>query len=807
MATMQAENIVANLTGDPTGFEKMIARGVKAGVEMASMWEKSTARVEASTERMTVRVGRSFRQFGQNAIQALAVIGIKSWVDSARHEFEEAESASARLDAVLQQNGRNVAQVGERYRKFAEDMEEITTVGDDATVSMLAQAEAMGLTGAEAEQAAKAAVALSAKMTGSAKNANQFMRQGVMMVQGNLKALQRVIPEMRNARNDAERAAIAQKALANGFAIAKKETETGRGAMLQLINAYGNFMETIGEVASKSLTPLIKKLTEVLRWMQKLSPEVKKAIVAFAGIAAAIFSLDPAFTMIKAFITPQIILLSILAAGVSLWVEKLGGLAVVWEVVKVKALAFWEMLEPYVAWFIGAVRMLANRVIDFAITAWPMLRDAAVEAWNTIRDAALGVWDFVYPLIYQGLAVLTVLWEIFALGAEDAWNRVAGGAGMVSGPIMYVVKLLRDGLVAALLIAEFTMRNFAAIAEYTWATLQFGLVKLTNEVTYFFGTVLPAYFKWFQENWVNLFKDAFNFTTTVLSNLASNIGVFFVKGLNIVTGKVAEWIGWFSNNWRGLWDAASNFVSATFTSLISGIKSFFTGLWSWITSKGTAAWNTIWSGVAKEAKDQLENVKEIAKSGIVPEGELKNLTDGFKSSLTPLPTIADRPISELEGKLAERVVKLGQKLNASFNDFIAKRQAGMAEKWKWPDLAKEGRDLISMVVGKPEDKKNQEKVNKANKLGFKIGDAMGKGAKKGGEKFEATAFGSAEALSRLLAFQDVTSGADASDKSVEQAQMDSAEGIDRIDRAMGTANGHLATIAGKDPVDLQEAGV
>lgn len=64
--------------------------------------------------------------------------------------------------------------------------------------------------------------------------------------------------------------------------------KTGLGAIQQLKNAWGDFLEQIGATIMPFATKVARGLSTVVAMLQSMSPEMRKAIVVVAGLAAAV---------------------------------------------------------------------------------------------------------------------------------------------------------------------------------------------------------------------------------------------------------------------------------------------------------------------------------------------------------------------------------------------------------------------------------------------------------------------------------------------------------------------------------------
>jgi len=176
------------------------------------------------------------------------------------------EAANARLSASFQAVGEDGAEALKRFSAFASEIQKITTVGDEATMSLVALGRTMGIATENIEEATKGAIGLS-KAFGI--DLNTAMKMTALAYQGEYEMLGRYIPALRTATSEAEKAAIVQEAMANGFSIAQAEMGTISGQFSALKNTIGDAMEAAGEAifGDGGLTGALSRLREMITGM------------------------------------------------------------------------------------------------------------------------------------------------------------------------------------------------------------------------------------------------------------------------------------------------------------------------------------------------------------------------------------------------------------------------------------------------------------------------------------------------------------------------------------------------------------
>ena len=271
-------------------------------------------------------VGKNMESFGRNlAVKVTAPIAAFSAVSV--KAFAEQEKAELKLRAALEANGREVDKLFQEYKDFASQLQAVTIVGDEATLAMLQMAENMGLTGENAKRAAQNAIGLSSAFGISAQSA---MRYTAMLEQGDTTMLNRYIPTLRAVEDKTERVALAQDILSKAFETSRAEARTLSGQIQQIRNNFGDFQEVVGGIIAEALEPFTRRIKFMVMQLKSMNPQVIKARLAFAGIAAAIpivilavskliLGLKGLATMLGVILSPialKVAALAMLAAGI-----------------------------------------------------------------------------------------------------------------------------------------------------------------------------------------------------------------------------------------------------------------------------------------------------------------------------------------------------------------------------------------------------------------------------------------------------------------------------------------------------------
>jgi len=228
------------------------------------------------------KVGKKMQSIGKTmslAVTApLLAIGTGSVL-----AFDKQIQAVSGLSTQLEMNGKNVAKLLPEYKKFASELQNVTTVGDEMSLELMRVAETMG--SIDSKRAARDAIGLSKALK---VDLNAAIRMVVLAQQGEYTMLNRYVPALRSAKTETEKYTIAQKLFADGFEKAKTEAKEGLGPLKQIRNTLGDLSEDFGKIISEAIAPFIEKLKGVVEWMKGLDDSTKKIIAIVGGLAAAI---------------------------------------------------------------------------------------------------------------------------------------------------------------------------------------------------------------------------------------------------------------------------------------------------------------------------------------------------------------------------------------------------------------------------------------------------------------------------------------------------------------------------------------
>jgi len=175
------------------------------------------------------------------------------------------------------------------------------------------------------------------------------------------------------------------------------------------------------------------------------------------------------------------------------------------------------------------------------------------------------------------------------------------------------------------------------------------------------------------------------------------------------TATMPELLSWLSENWQKVFFTVMDYTMTVFINLGQNIRNAMTAVWDFIASGGTKSLNLAW----------------------IP------LEEGFVNAIDKLPELSERGMTELEKSLRRESETLADTMGAEFTDFYNERMGEI-----------NGNGLVASLT-----EAGPEVEDIASDIGDVAGIALGKGMKDGAD-IQGAAFGSTEALSRILATQE-----------------------------------------------------
>lgn len=241
--------LIASLKADTSNFDKGLKGADKKGKESATK---------------AAKFGKMINIAYSTVAAAGVILFTKKLVSAAmvaEDAFQVQEAAVIKLNAALKTTGQFSESTSQDLQDFASELQGITTVGDETAIQLEQIAINAGLSADESKRATQDAIGLS-KAFGI--DVTAAIKATTNAQQGNFDLLNRYIPAVKNTKDETEKAAVAQRALADAFEIAKAEALTSIGVEQQLNNAIGDSQEIVGSYVTAALTPWRRALLGIV---------------------------------------------------------------------------------------------------------------------------------------------------------------------------------------------------------------------------------------------------------------------------------------------------------------------------------------------------------------------------------------------------------------------------------------------------------------------------------------------------------------------------------------------------------------
>lgn len=217
--------------------------------------ERQLARMRKTAVAMGVALAGAFsaRVIGRQVSEAVRLFGIQ-------------EKAERRLEDALRLAGDASRESAEDIKKFASQIQSMTTLGDEAVIEMAALGASLGkLSGQQLKDATTAAIGLSKALGVDTTAAMRLVSRAAV---GDTAQLTRYGIKLDETLTDQEKFNQLLKIGATNFDIAKGEAQTFTGRLQQVKNVIGDVREEIGRMVASvvmDMIPSVKRLVVNIR--------------------------------------------------------------------------------------------------------------------------------------------------------------------------------------------------------------------------------------------------------------------------------------------------------------------------------------------------------------------------------------------------------------------------------------------------------------------------------------------------------------------------------------------------------------
>ena len=251
---------------------------------------------QKATEDTNNELSKMIKEIGQIGLSIGAIVVAFNKVSSSVRGFiniaNEGEKATTNLTTSLKMQGESTETNIKAYQDFALEMQNLTNVSNQHALQLLTLSVNYGISNNRRTEAVKGAIGLAKAFEGAGLSQETALKGIAMAYQGEWSQLQRYIPALRDAQTETEKLTILQQAMAQGFQIAKDETNTGAGAMQSFANSIEQSKLHIGDMINSVLTPFVTVLTQIVKVLNENPPLLK-------AVTAGVTTLVVAYTALK----------------------------------------------------------------------------------------------------------------------------------------------------------------------------------------------------------------------------------------------------------------------------------------------------------------------------------------------------------------------------------------------------------------------------------------------------------------------------------------------------------------------------
>jgi tape measure domain-containing protein len=655
MNEVELERLVTRLVGDGSSYERMMTQAATSANRTAGIVSASSSRIQAISATMT--------GWGRTAIGVLSSFGVAlgglGLLRSSVTLAAETEQMELSFGVMLRSAERGKQMMKDLIQFAAETPLELPGIlqatrlllnygiAGDSVIPVLRRIG--DIAGGENDRFQRLAL-----VYGQVRTAGRLLGQDLRQMQEagfnpleemartTGRSVSQLTEEMHHGRVSFQMVADAMRSATSEGGrfhnLMEQQSRTTSGLFSTLRDNVRNALRTIGK-------DIIEQL-DLKTWIRRLSDVANSVGDWLDAIPAAVKRVGAALLVA----TATTLLFGLAWAGVSYIVNaSLGGFPAMLGLLVTAGIAVvaWAASFPQVRQAASDTwDWITARVNEFLVWAQPtttQLANLFVSTWGTIQETARQSW------------------EVIKVMAADVAQAIGRGFQVIFGEVGGLDwETLQQHVVGMLIALEFAITHTEDIASIFWTNLKLSLLSFANDFAYFFTDTLPPLFRWFLDNWKNMFTTAWNFV--------------------------------ISTNLNGLTNMAN--IIRNLPGLLAGTTSFA----------------DVW----------------------------RPLTEGFQSTLTELPTIARRGMSETEQALSAGLKQQQMALGADYQRFFAER----VKQAYFP------RKAIGGVA------------QEAARAGEEVGQSFADKAIKEIHKFDAALVGSAEAFARIQEFQDRMAGND-----------------------------------------------
>ena len=445
-----------------------VSNSLKALSKQSAETAKKTAEAGKGGDEMSAGLG-SILGTATKLVPVLAAVGagflafksLKGIISGGIEAFAIQEKAVRDLSVTLDALGDSSQDLLPDLKAYAGELQLLTNVGDEVTLGTMKRLRTLGFEADELKGATQATIGLTAAF-GSQEAAAEAVAKAH---EGDFDALKEKIPALREATTLAEKTAIVNEAAAAGFLVASEGTKTMGGALTALNNAWGDTLESVGEL----LAPYITRIADMFN---RIAPLIQEKIGLLLPIMEHIAQR---------------------AAEISYWLFE--QLVKGYTMIETVIMNFGDTVNLIWTSIKLSVLTLVNDIVYFFTERLPQIGQWFAENWtNLFRDMFVAIGTFYLNYIKMIMNNFVILFKFIKSGMTGGMGQLMTDLGENMGQNLLdgfeaKTKPLPDAIARGMTAGEKKLQTKAT-------DLATGLVNTYNEKVDerlgFFGDVFSA---------------------------------------------------------------------------------------------------------------------------------------------------------------------------------------------------------------------------------------------------------------------------------------------------------------------------
>jgi len=265
-----------------------------------------------------------------------------------------------------------------------------------------------------------------------------------------------------------------------------------------------------------------------------------------------------------------------------------------------------------------AIKPMLRGIVDFSTGGARALARFVAATRDRLKALSPVILPVLRSIGGAAKAFFGTIWNgaknAFAwIGEKLEWlgDRFGGWGNIVKAVAMEVTR--------AFIVLEWNFKRWKEVAALVFLGAELAVVQWANQVKYFFVEVIPAYARWFRDNWRDIMTDMWELTKTVWTNLGDNI-VRIIKNLpGLITGEVdfADlWVNLaegFESSLRELPEIAEREIGGLERTLTDAFDSLNRSLAADQQAFVEQRMDELWGGFGERAEAETQRVEEMVQ--------------------------------------------------------------------------------------------------------------------------------------------------------------------------------------------------